>query len=64
MPATVDLILLSRDLSPPREDVWRSVEAQQGVQIVIHRVAGPQPAGRPQPLRHDMPCPQQREAPG
>ena len=41
MPADVDLIFLSRDLSPLREDVWRSVEAQLGMQIQVHRVTGP-----------------------
>ena len=40
MSAEVDLILLSRDLSPPRDDVWRSVEVQQGLRVRIHRVAG------------------------
>jgi hypothetical protein len=37
----VDLIFLSRDLSPPRDDVWRSVSEQSGVQVRIHRVTGP-----------------------
>jgi len=41
MPAEVDLIFLSRDLSPPREDIWRSVEVQQYVHVQVHRVAGP-----------------------
>jgi hypothetical protein len=41
VPAEVDLIFLSRDLASPREDVWQSVLAQQGVQVRVHRVAGP-----------------------
>ena len=36
----VDLIFLSRDLSPPRADVWRGVTAQEGVRLVLHRVVG------------------------
>jgi hypothetical protein len=36
----VDLLLLSRDLSPPREDVRRGIEAQAGVRIRVHRVVG------------------------
>jgi hypothetical protein len=36
----VDLILLSRDLSPPRADVWRGLERQDGVDLRIHRVTG------------------------
>jgi hypothetical protein len=40
LPADADLILLSRDLSPPREDVWRSALAQQGVRLKVHRLAG------------------------
>jgi hypothetical protein len=36
----VDLILLSRDLSPPRPDVWRGVGIQDGVRLRVHRVAG------------------------
>jgi hypothetical protein len=36
----VDLILLSRDLSPPRQDVWRGIQIQDGVRLRIHRVAG------------------------
>jgi hypothetical protein len=36
----VDLILLSRDLSPPRADVWRGLECQDGLNLRIHRLAG------------------------
>ena len=36
----VDLIFLSRDLAPPRPDVWRGVTAQEGVRLVVHRVVG------------------------
>jgi hypothetical protein len=36
----VDLIFLSRDLSPPREDVWRGVLIQGGVGLRVHRVVG------------------------
>lgn len=36
----VDLILLSRDDSPPRLDVWRGIESQSGVHLVVHRVIG------------------------
>jgi hypothetical protein len=36
----VDLIFLSRDLSPPRPDVWRGIELQRGVALCIHRVVG------------------------
>lgn len=37
----VDLLFLSRDLSPPREDVRRGVEAQTGIRLLVHRVTGP-----------------------
>ena len=40
----VDLILLSRDLSPPRPDVWEGIRSQSGVNLVIHRQVG---AARP-----------------
>ena len=36
----VDLLFLSRDLSPPREDVRRGIEAQDGVRLRVHRVVG------------------------
>ena len=36
----VDLVLLSRDLGPPRDDVRRAIEAQVGVRPIVHRVAG------------------------
>jgi hypothetical protein len=37
----VDLVVLSRELSPLREDVGRSLEGQRGVRVRVHRVAGP-----------------------
>ena len=37
----VDLVLLSRDLGPPRDDVRRAIDAQAGVRLRVHRVAGP-----------------------
>src|SRR5262245_36307735 len=37
----VDLLFLSRDLSPPRDDVRRGIEAQDGVWLRMHRVVGP-----------------------
>jgi hypothetical protein len=36
----VDLLFLSRDTSPPREDVRRGVETQEGVRLLVHRVIG------------------------
>jgi Glycosyl transferase family 2 len=36
----VDLLLLSRDLSTPRPDVWTGIMAQRGVRIQVHRVVG------------------------
>jgi hypothetical protein len=36
----VDLVLLSRDLSPPRADVSRGLAIQREVEIRVHRVAG------------------------
>jgi hypothetical protein len=41
----VDLILLSRDLSPPRDDVWRGIQIQDGVDLRIHRALGTPEAG-------------------
>jgi hypothetical protein len=37
----VDLVFLSRDLSPPRGDVRRGLEAQGGVRLNVHRAVGP-----------------------
>jgi hypothetical protein len=37
----VDLILLSRDLSAVRPDVWEGIKSQRGVRLFIHRVTGP-----------------------
>lgn len=36
----VDLILLSRDLSAPRPDVWEGIQSQGGVRLIVHRVTG------------------------
>jgi hypothetical protein len=37
----VDLILLSRDLSAPRSDVWQGIQSQRGVELMMHRLTGP-----------------------
>jgi hypothetical protein len=37
----VDLVLLSRDLSPPRADVSRGLAIQREVEIRVHRDAAP-----------------------
>ena len=43
----VDVILLSRDLSPPRPDIWEGLRSQGGVNLVIHRQVGaPRPGDR------------------
>jgi hypothetical protein len=36
----VDLVFLSRDLSPPRSDVQKAIESQAGVALRVHRVVG------------------------
>jgi len=36
----VDLLLLSREFSPPRPDVWQGVQIQKGVRLRVHRVVG------------------------
>jgi hypothetical protein len=36
----VDLILLSRDLSPPREDVRAGIARQEGIDLRVHRLVG------------------------
>ncbi len=36
----VDLVFLSRDLSPPRADVGGGIAIQDGVSIRMHRVVG------------------------
>ena len=36
----VDLILLSRDLTPPRPDVWGGIQSQRGVVLSAHRLTG------------------------
>lgn len=38
--ADVDLLFLSRDLSPPRDDVRAGIEAQGGVRLKVSRVVG------------------------
>jgi hypothetical protein len=43
--AKVDLLFLSRDLSPPRKDVWKGVEGQEGVDLRVIRVTGPPQPG-------------------
>ncbi|MGP0068636.1 MAG: glycosyltransferase family 2 protein [Isosphaeraceae bacterium] len=43
----VDLIFLSRDLSPMRADVARGLEIQRGVEVRLHRVTGPARPGDP-----------------
>ena len=43
----VDLLLLSRDLTPPRPDVWEGIQSQRGVLIHVHRLSGtPRPGDR------------------
>jgi hypothetical protein len=37
----VDLVLLSRDMTAPRSDVWQGVASQTGVGLRVHRVTGP-----------------------
>ncbi len=37
----VDLLFLSRDLSPPRPDVWEGIRAQEEVTIRLIRIMGP-----------------------
>jgi hypothetical protein len=37
----IDLLLLSRDLSPPRSDVWKAIQAQEGVTLRAIRITGP-----------------------
>ena len=49
----VDLILLSRDLSPPRDDVWRGIKSQAEVDLRVHRLAGQASSGRRQSVRND-----------
>jgi Glycosyl transferase family 2 len=43
----VDLVLLSRDLGPPRDDVRRGIESQAGVRLRVHRVTGQALPGDP-----------------
>ena len=40
--AEVDLVLLTRDASPPRDDVWEGLQAQRGVRLRVHRIVGTQ----------------------
>jgi hypothetical protein len=37
----IDLLFLSRDLSPPRQDVWEAIRAQDGVNLRVIRITGP-----------------------
>jgi hypothetical protein len=37
----IDLLFLSRDLSPPRRDVWEAIQAQEGVELRVIRITGP-----------------------
>ncbi len=37
----IDLLFLSRDLSPPRRDVWEAIQRQEGVSIRVIRITGP-----------------------
>ena len=36
-----DILLLSRDDSPPRLDVWGGIQSQVGVELRVHRIVGP-----------------------
>jgi hypothetical protein len=37
----IDLLFLSRDLSPPRQDVWDAVQRQEGMTLRVIRITGP-----------------------
>ena len=37
----IDLLFLSRDLAPPRQDVWQAIHAQEGVTVRVIRITGP-----------------------
>jgi hypothetical protein len=37
----IDLLFLSRDLAPPRQDVWKAIQAQEGVTLRVIRITGP-----------------------
>jgi hypothetical protein len=37
----IDLLLLSRDLSPPRSDVWNAIQTQERVTVRVVRITGP-----------------------
>jgi hypothetical protein len=41
----IDILFLSRDLSPPRQDVWRAMQAQEGVNLRVIRITGPTEPG-------------------
>jgi hypothetical protein len=46
-PDDIDLLLLTRDGSPPRQDVWNGIQRQAGVRLHLHRVIGaPRPGDR------------------
>ena len=40
-PVNIDLLFLSRDLSPPRPDVWKAIQAQEEVALRVIRITGP-----------------------
>jgi hypothetical protein len=44
-PVDIDLLFLSRDLSPLRPDVWEGIQAQEGVTIRLIRITGPPAPG-------------------
>jgi hypothetical protein len=37
----IDLLFLSRDLSPPRPDIWEPMRSQEGVNLRVVRITGP-----------------------
>jgi hypothetical protein len=41
----IDLLFLSRDLAPPRQDVWKAIEVQEGVTLRVIRITGPALSG-------------------
>jgi hypothetical protein len=41
----IDLLFLSRDLAPPRQDVWKAIQAQEGVTLRVIRITGPSRPG-------------------
>ena len=47
LPVEVDLVLLTRDQSPPRDDVWAGIQSQRGVRLRVHRNIGTRAPGDP-----------------